>query len=354
MNVHEQYMHRCISLAQLGAGNVAPNPLVGAVLVYADKIIGEGYHKKHGEAHAEVNCIASVAKEDEELISKSTLYVSLEPCAHFGKTPPCADLIIFKNIPKVVVGCRDPFKEVNGKGIEKLQQAGVEVLTNVLQDECWQLNKRFFTFHLKQRPYIILKWAQSNNGKIANADYSRVLISNEITNRLVHKWRSEEAAIMVGTNTALHDNPALNARLWNGVNPIRLVVDMSLKLPQSHKILDGQQPTVLFNALNNEEQKSSKYIRLDKDENLIHRIIKYCFSANIQSVLVEGGCKLLQSFVNEKMWDEALVIENTQLIIDDGLHAPTLSNEELVYREAIHSDDIYHFKNRISLSMKNA
>ena len=218
-------MQRCIELAQLGAGTVAPNPLVGAVLVYNERIIGEGYHQQFGQAHAEVNCISAVAEADRELISLSTLYVSLEPCAHFGKTPPCTDLIIAHKIPTVVIGCRDPFKEVDGKGIEKLLAAAVEIVHPFMEAACRELNKRFFTFHTKQRPYIILKWAQTDNGIIGHSDHSRLLISNDFTNRLVHKWRSEEAGIMVGTNTALFDNPSLGNRLWNGAQPVRLVVD---------------------------------------------------------------------------------------------------------------------------------
>lgn len=344
MNIHEQYMHLCLTLAGLGAGNVAPNPMVGAVLVYKDKIIGEGYHARYGEAHAEVNCLASVKSEDEQFISKSTLYVSLEPCAHYAKTPPCADLIISKNISKVVVGCRDPFKEVNGKGIEKLQRAGVKVELNILKEECKQINKRFFTFHIKQRPYVILKWAQSQNAKIAKADFSRVSITNEITNRLVHKWRSEEGAIMIGTNTALYDDPSLNVRLWAGPNPTRLVVDMNLRLPLSLKILDKQQDTIIFNSIMSEEHDSLKYIRLNKDEPLVTQIVKCCFDLQIQSVLIEGGSKLTQSFINENIWDEARVIENHTLIIEDGIQAPTLFDEHLISKHSIFNDLIFCYR----------
>ncbi|MBA4140874.1 MAG: bifunctional diaminohydroxyphosphoribosylaminopyrimidine deaminase/5-amino-6-(5-phosphoribosylamino)uracil reductase RibD [Segetibacter sp.] len=345
MTTAEQYMHRCIELAKLGAGNVLPNPMVGAVLVYNDKIIGEGYHQKHGEAHAEVNCIASVKQTDEPLIAESTLYVSLEPCAHFGKTPPCADLIISRSIPKVVVGCRDPFGKVNGKGIEKLQDAGIEVVTNVLEAECKGLNRRFFTFHTKQKPYIILKWAQSKNHRIANADFSRVLISNEISNRLVHKWRSEEAAIMVGTNTALQDNPALDSRHWTGRNPVRLVIDIDLRLPPSLKVFDRQQPTIIFNAIKNEEHANLTYIKLDKDQSLVKQVLNCCYKLKLISILVEGGTQLAQSFINENCWDEARVIENSNLIIDNGLHAPLLSSQKLIKTEAILTDVVSYYAN---------
>ena len=213
---HYTYMQRCLQLAVLGAGNVAPNPMVGAVLVNNGDIIGEGYHQQYGGPHAEPNCINDVPVEMKHMIPGSTLYVSLEPCAHFGKTPPCADLIIKTGIKKVVVGCRDPFSKVDGKGIDKLRNAGVEVIIGEWENECKELNKRFFTFHTKSRPYIVLKWAQTANGKMAAEGEDRLLISNDYTNRLVHKWRSEEAAILVGRNTALMDNPSLTTRLWKG------------------------------------------------------------------------------------------------------------------------------------------
>ncbi|HEV3413748.1 MAG TPA: bifunctional diaminohydroxyphosphoribosylaminopyrimidine deaminase/5-amino-6-(5-phosphoribosylamino)uracil reductase RibD, partial [Puia sp.] len=231
-----------MELALLGAGYVAPNPMVGSVLVYSnpetgeERIIGEGYHERYGEKHAEANCIASVKEVDRPLIVRSTIYVSLEPCSHYGKQPPCADLIIEKQIPRVVVGCRDPFPQVNGRGIEKLRTAGVEVIVGVLEAECAEVNRRFFTFHTKHRPYILLKWAQSGDGKIGGGigvaggtkmagEGDRILISNEYSNRLVHKWRAEEAAILVGTRTAMMDDPALTVRLWEGPDPIRLVID---------------------------------------------------------------------------------------------------------------------------------
>ncbi len=243
LTIDESFMHRCLELARLGAGYVAPNPMVGAVLLHEGRIIGEGWHKEYGKAHAEVNCINAVKESERQFISQSTLYVSLEPCAHHGKTPPCTDLIIRHKIPRVVIGCRDSFKEVDGKGIEKLKAAGIEVETAVLEQECRELNKRFFTFHTKQRPYIILKWAQTSDGFIAplippkvgisEPQTQRLFISNEYSNILVHQWRSEEAAIMVGTNTALLDNPELTTRLWPGPSPVRLVIDLNLRLPDS-------------------------------------------------------------------------------------------------------------------------
>ena len=322
-------MHRCLQLAKLGAGNVAPNPLVGAVLVYENEIIGEGYHQQYGQAHAEVNCINNVSEANQSLIEKSTLYVSLEPCAHYGKTPPCADLIIKNKIPNVVLACRDSYEEVDGKGIQKLQQAGVNVIAGVLEKEALELNKRFFTFHTKQRPYIILKWAESRDAKIANKDLSAVKISNDITNRLVHKWRSEEAAILVGTNTALYDNPSLTTRLWKGNNPVRLVIDLQLKLPISLHLFDEAVKTIVFNQVKDEEENGVTFYKLPSGEDIIPGLLNALYQLKIQSVLVEGGARLLQSFINQHYWDEARVITNEQLTIESGINAPELKNSSL-------------------------
>lgn len=322
-------MHRCLQLAKLGAGNVAPNPMVGAVLVYENDIIGEGYHQQYGQAHAEVNCINNVSEANRSLIEKSTLYVSLEPCAHYGKTPPCADLIIKHKIPNVVVACRDSYEEVDGKGIQKLQQAGVNVTMGILEKEALELNKRFFTFHTKQRPYIILKWAQSRDAKIANEDLSAVNISNDITNRLVHKWRSEEAAILVGTNTALYDNPSLTTRLWKGNNPVRLVIDLQLKLPLSLHLFDGTVKTIVFNQVKQEEENGVTFYKLPSGEDIITGLLNALYQLKIQSVLIEGGARLLQSFIDQHYWDEARVITNKQLMIENGINAPELKNSSL-------------------------
>lgn len=321
----EVWMQRCLELAQLGAGHVAPNPMVGAVLVHNGIIIGEGYHQQYGHAHAEVNCIASVKKENESLIPQSTIYVSLEPCAHYGKTPPCADLIIKNKIPRVVIGCRDPFEQVDGKGIEKLEKAGIEVVTGVLEKECRELNRRFFTWHTLQRPYIILKWAQTANDMIAAAGKERLLISNEYTNRLVHRWRSEEAGILVGTNTALLDDPELTTRLWNGPSPVRMVIDMNLRLPSSLKLFNEKSRTIVFNSIKQEENGVARYYRLTKNESLVPQIIKAIHALNVQSVIVEGGARLLQSFIDAKMWDEIRRITNTLLIVPGGIAAPVVT-----------------------------
>ncbi|MEO6221084.1 MAG: bifunctional diaminohydroxyphosphoribosylaminopyrimidine deaminase/5-amino-6-(5-phosphoribosylamino)uracil reductase RibD [Ginsengibacter sp.] len=350
-SVHEKYMHRSLQLARLGAGTVAPNPMVGAVLVHDEVIVGEGYHKKYGEAHAEVNCINSVNEENKKLITKSALYVSLEPCVHYGKTPPCADLIIKNRIPKVVIGCRDIFEQVAGKGIEKLKAAGIEVTTGVLEKESVELNKRFFAFHQKQRPYIILKWAQSFDGKIASSSKSilneRTLISNEYTNRLVHKWRSEEAGIMIGTKTALQDNPLLATRLWNGKSPVRIVVDINLRLPSDLRIFDKKVKTIIFNKIKQEEEENLIYYKFEP-ENILQQMVNVLYRMNIQSVIVEGGAKLLQSFIDAGLWDEARIITNEQMLIGNGIHAPELQQSVLQKREQHFNDTITYLQNSLT------
>ena len=343
MDIHELYMHRCIGLASQASGNVAPNPMVGAVLVYNDRIIGEGYHKVYGGPHAEVNCIDSVAAKDIPFVSESTLYVSLEPCAHFGKTPPCADLIISHNIKKVFVGCRDPFIEVNGKGIDKLTSAGVHVTTGVLEKECKELNKRFFTFHTKHRPYIILKWAQTADGKIGNVGNNRLMITNDFTNRMVHKWRSEEAGIMAGTNTVMMDDPQLTNRFWHGHDPARIVIDMDLRLPSSLKVFDGKVNTIVFNALKHEESDNLVYYQVTRDVNLVHQVLNGLYQMKILSVMIEGGAKLIQSFIDEGTWDEARVITNKTLILHSGVPSPILTDASIKLEEQFEGDLIKHY-----------
>lgn len=337
------YMNRCFELAQLGAGHVAPNPMVGAVLVYNGRIIGEGYHQQYGQAHAEVNCINSVSTDDQHLIEKSTIYVSLEPCAHFGKTPPCCDLIIRHKIPAVVVGCRDSYGEVNGKGIQKLLAAGVDVNVGELDYDALDLNRRFFTFHQKQRPYIILKWAQSSNGLVGGADDDRVLISNEQTNRLVHKWRTEEASILVGTNTALKDNPSLTARLWPGNNPVRLVIDNNLRLPASLHLFDQSVKTIVFNQQKDQSEVNLEFVKLDPTDN-IASILNWLHKNAIQSILVEGGPSLLQSFIDAGLWDEARVIKSSGVIINKGIAAPILNRARFHHEETVLSDTISYYR----------
>ncbi|MEP6682742.1 MAG: bifunctional diaminohydroxyphosphoribosylaminopyrimidine deaminase/5-amino-6-(5-phosphoribosylamino)uracil reductase RibD [Parafilimonas sp.] len=346
---HELYMHRCIQLAKLGAGNVAPNPMVGAVLVHENIIIGEGYHTQYGDAHAEVNCINSVKAENKHLIERSTLYVSLEPCSHYGKTPPCSDLIIRQKIPKVFIGSKDPFKEVNGKGIQKLEAAGVEVVTGVLENECIRLNKRFFIFHKKHRPYIVLKWAQTVDNKIAGIENKVLKISNKLTNRLVHKWRFEEASILVGTNTIIADDALLTNRLWTGKNPVRLVIDKDLKLPQTHKVFNNDAPTIIFNFQKHTVDTETKftnqayYYKLEIGNNVNHQICEACYKLNIQSILVEGGAKLLQSFIDDRLYDEIITITNTEMQIGNGLHAPLFNGLIKAYSKSIKKDKIEFF-----------
>lgn len=344
-------MKRCIDLAKLGGGNVAPNPMVGAVLEFDNKIIGEGYHQKYGEAHAEVNCINSVREEEKLMIEKSTLYVSLEPCSHYGKTPPCVDIIIRNKIKTVVIGCIDVYKEVAGKGIQKLKDAGVEVIRGILEKDCIDLNKRFFTFHQKFRPYIILKWAQSANGKIAvtlpyqspEGTGKRIYISNDYSNRLVHKWRSEEAAILVGTRTAMHDDPLLTTRLWAGRNPVRVIIDKELQLSPALRAFNNDAKTIIYNIEKDSIGENVVYIKLEK-ENFLEQLLHSVFEMNIQSLLVEGGARTLQSFIDNGLWDEARVITNEKLVIENGIAGPELKNCTLEKKESYFGDGINYYK----------
>jgi diaminohydroxyphosphoribosylaminopyrimidine deaminase/5-amino-6-(5-phosphoribosylamino)uracil reductase len=343
-DLHEAYMYRCIELARRGAGSVAPNPMVGAVLVHENRIIGEGWHEQYGGPHAEVNCIKTVAETDRELIPFSTLYVSLEPCAHFGKTPPCTKLIIEEKIKKVVVGCRDPFEAVNGKGIEQLRNAGIEVIVNVLEKESIKLNQRFFCFHQLHRPYIVLKWAQTNDRFMAGATSERLFITNANSNRLVHQWRSEESAILIGTGTALKDNPSLTNRLWQGKSPLRMVIDRKLRLPGSLALLNDGYPLIVFNEEKESTEGTVQYIKLEKAASLIPQILSYCYRQKVQSVLVEGGAALLEAFVREGYWDEIRTLTNLQLNIGNGLKAPVLPEITASKTIRIGSDEIRFYQ----------
>ena len=340
----DTFMERCLKLAELGAGYTSPNPMVGAVLVYEGKIIGEGYHQQYGGPHAEVNCIGSVKDADRSLIPSSSLYVSLEPCVHHGKTPPCTDLILREKIQRVVIGCRDPFSEVNGKGIEKLLAHGVQVDYPVLNEQSKELNRRFITFHQQKRPYVILKWAQSANHKMSGMRGKREMISNDYSNRLVHKWRSEEAGILVGTNTALLDNPELTVRLWEGKNPVRIVVDLQLRLPDSLKLFDGSGQTIVLN--NSTDLKAGKLLfkKLMQEKSGTSSILSALHSLNILSVIVEGGPKLLQSFIDEKNWDEIRTITNNELVIPEGMPAPNVQNLKLLRSESFGADTVSYYR----------
>ena len=323
MQQHEMFMQRCIELAEKGLGSVAPNPMVGAVLVHEGRIIGEGFHEKYGEAHAEVNCLQSVKTEDRHLIASSTLYVSLEPCSHYGKTPPCSLLILENNIPKIVIGAKDSFEKVNGKGIEQLRNAGREVIVGVLEKECKWQNRRFNTFQQQNRPYIILKWAESQDGFIAPIGNTKYWLTNDFSKQLVHRWRTEEPAIMVGYNTVMADNPQLTARLWKGKNPIRIVVDQHCTLPKTQQIFSTDGELLLFNALHEERVENVSYCKIDFTQSIIPQVLQTLHKKGIQSVIVEGGQKILNLFIEANVWDEARVFR-TQVELQNGIEAPTL------------------------------
>ena len=323
MTIDEKYIKRCIELASNGLVNAAPNPMVGAVIVYKDRIIGEGYHACCGQGHAEVNAIASVKERD--LLKKATIYVSLEPCSHYGKTPPCADLIIRTGIPRVVVGCVDPFSEVSGRGIQRLRDAGVDVKVGVLEKECQQLIRRFVTFNLKRRPYITLKWAESADGfiDITREGGQAVVLSTPITSVYVHKQRAENKAILVGRRTALLDNPSLTTRHWYGNNPLRLVIDRELTLPSNLRLFDGQTPTIVFTGKEKEERPNLIYIKLDFKQDILPQIMHVLYERKIQSLMVEGGSHLLQSFIDSGLWDE-IYVEHAEKTLQKGVKSPSI------------------------------
>lgn len=333
MNTPEIFMQRCLDLALLGMGDVAPNPMVGCVIVHDGIIIGEGYHQKFGQPHAEVNAIRSV--KNPELLAQSTIYVSLEPCSHFGKTPPCSDLIIENRIPRVVIGTIDPFAKVAGKGIERMKNAGIEVEVGLLENECRELNRRFFTFHEKKRPYILLKWAQTLDGFI-DTDRTETQhptwITNAFAKRLVHKQRSEESAILIGTNTAQYDNPALTVREWTGNQPIRIVIDRTGRLNSGLHIFDQNAPTWVFSGIEHSDAENIKFIPLDFGRNILPQMLSELYQHNILSVVVEGGSVLLNSFLDAGLWDEAFVYTGNQFF-GKGLAAPHISGETIGFEK---------------------
>jgi len=334
--VDEKFMFRAIELARLGMGNVSPNPMVGCVIVYNGLIIGEGYHRQYGKPHAEVNAINNV--KCKELLNESTLYVTLEPCAHFGKTPPCSDLIIEKGIPNVVVGTIDPFAQVAGKGIEKLRKSGCNVTVGCLEGKCLDLNRRFFTFHQKKRPYVILKWAQTADGFI-DIDRSQDLygqptwITNDLSKIAVHKMRSDEAAIMVGTNTAQKDNPSLTVRDWHGASPLRILIDRELRLSDQLCLFDQQIPTIVYTSKEVPGRPNIEYKQVYFDGTELQQILADLYERSIVSLIVEGGQKLLNSFIYNGLWDEARVFTGKRSFYK-GVKAPifdalTVKSEEL-------------------------
>ncbi len=346
MTTNEKQMDRCLKLAKLGAGNTSPNPMVGCVIVHKGKIIGEGYHQKYGEAHAEVNAINSVANP--ELLKESTLFVTLEPCSHFGLTPPCSDLIVANKVSKVVIGTIDPFAKVAGKGIEKLRKAGIEVEVGILENECRELNKRFFTFHEKKRPYIILKWAQTLDGFIdierTNEEFGEpTWITGRNALRRVHEIRAEEDAIFVGTNTALKDNPSLTVRRCPGRNPIRVVIDNKLRLPKNLNIFDGLVKTIVFNSKKNGETKNTLFVKIDFNRDVLPQILKELYNKKILSVIVEGGKQLLESFIDTKLWDETHLFVGNKYFYN-GISAPQISGN-IVSSENLDSDKLIVYKN---------
>lgn len=325
MKTHEFYIKRCIELAKNGLGTTYPNPMVGSVIVYNDEIIGEGWHRKSGEAHAEVNAINSV--KNKSLLSKSTIYVSLEPCSHFGKTPPCCDLIIKNKIPNVVVGTIDSFAKVSGNGIKKLIESGKNVIVGVLENDCIELNKRFFTFHEQKRPYIILKWAETQDRFIAPVSKDKkepVWITNEISRQLVHKWRSEEQAILIGTQTVLDDNPKLNVRDWTGNNPTRIVLDRIGKISDKHNLKDKKVKTIVITEQENLPSSNNLiYENCIFDNNLVHSICEILCKNEILSVIIEGGRQTIQSFIDANLWDEARIFKG-QISFGEGTKSPKI------------------------------
>ncbi len=325
MNNDELYIKRCIELAQKALGHTYPNPLVGSVIVHNGEIIGEGYHHKAGENHAEINAINSV--KNKELIPESTIYVSLEPCAHYGKTPPCALKIKELGFKKVVIGAMDSHDKVNGKGKKIIQDAGIEAVSGILEKECVELNKRFFTYHEKKRPYIILKWAESADGFL-DRDFKPTAISNAVANQFVHQLRADEHAILVGTQTALNDNPSLTVRNAEGVNPVRILIDFDLKVPSNFNIYNHEAKTLVLNTVKEGTEGSIQFIRLNKD-NFLQELMEALYKEQIQSVIIEGGRFTLQQFINANLWDEAIVIKNENLKLENGTKAPEFNHTAL-------------------------
>ena len=348
-------MLRCLELAQNGRATVAPNPMVGCVIVHEDTIIGEGWHPYHGGPHAEVQAIASIA--DPSKLKEATLYVNLEPCAHHGKTPPCADLIVSKQVKKVVIACKDPFHKVAGKGIGRLKEAGCEVRTGLLEKEGRELNKRFFTWHEQKRPYVILKWAETRDGFIDRDRNEHTAagpnwITGSSARQLVHKWRTEEMAIMIGSRTALHDNPALTVRDWVGKNPLRIVINRAHDLPEDLQVFDGSTPTLLFTDSEHPEQKEKEnltFVGIQKNRTLFPQVLEALYHRNIQSVLVEGGAGLLQHIINSDLWDEARQLIGENIFFEKGLKAPTISKTHITGETTIDQDRIIYYTNKDAL-----
>ena len=343
VKIHEKYISRCIQLAKNGLGTTYPNPMVGSIIVHGDKIIGEGHTSPYGGPHAEVNAINSV--EDKSLLNQATIYVTLEPCSHYGKTPPCADLIIRQGIPNVVVGLLDPHEKVAGKGIEKLRAAGCQVTVGVLEKECREHHKRFLTYHTKKRPYIILKWAETADGFIAPIQEKRsshlepFWITNQYSQQMVHQWRSQEQAILVGTNTVLADNPKLNVRHWKGKDPIRIVLDRELKINSKYHVMDGSVKTIVLTAPGNKNTNENViYEEIDFGNDMCAQICTILYKHHIISVIIEGGARTLKSFIDEGLWDEARIFKGKN-VFGKGLSAPEIHGIT-TSKEQIESDTL--------------
>lgn len=326
MQNEEFYLNKCIEIARLGIRKVSPNPMVGSLIVYKGDIIGKGYHEKYGSHHAEVNAINNV--KDKSLLSKSTLYVNLEPCSHFGKTPPCSELIIKHKIPKVVIGCIDSYSKVSGSSIEKMRNAGINVKVGIMKHESREINKRFFTFHEKKRPYIILKWAENKDGFIAPKNQTEPFwMTSNKSKKLVHKWRSEEDSILVGRITAEKDNPSLTVREVSGENPIRLVIDKDLKLSENLNLFNSESETIIFNKIKSDKLSKNNYIKINFND-MINNILKELYKQKIQSVIVEGGTTTLQTFIEKNIWDEARIF-TTDKKLENGVKSPILKGNKI-------------------------
>ena len=346
-SIDEFYMQRCLQLARCGAGSTSPNPMVGAVIVCDGRIIGEGYHIRAGEPHAEVNAVNSVAEADRHLLSRSTMYVSLEPCSHYGKTPPCCDMIIARGIARVVIGTADPNPQVDGAGIERMRSAGLDVTVGVLEEDCLRLNRAFFTSQIYKRPYVTLKWAQSADGFIdlLRDGGQAVKISSPVSQVAVHRLRAQNVAILVGRHTALLDDPSLNIRHWAGRSPLRLVIDKGGSLPADLKIFDGTLPTVVYTACEKEDKvgKNIEQVVLDFNEPLLPQILAHLNGRRVDSLLVEGGATLLQSFIKASLWDEARVEINPGLELGNGVVAPSLAPLQPIAEECLAGNRILYF-----------
>ncbi|MBG8554442.1 bifunctional diaminohydroxyphosphoribosylaminopyrimidine deaminase/5-amino-6-(5-phosphoribosylamino)uracil reductase RibD [Hymenobacter guriensis] len=334
-------MRRALDLARLGAGYTRPNPMVGCVITHQGRVIGEGWHRRYGGPHAEVNAVASVMEP--HLLPEARVYVTLEPCSHFGKTPPCADLLIEKRVAEVMVCNLDPNPLVAGRGLQKLRDAGISVETGLLEAEGRWLNRRFFTYQEQQRPYVVLKWAETADGYLAGPYFQPVPISGELARVAVHQWRSEEHAILVGTRTALHDNPRLNVREWPGQDPIRLVIDKNLSLPPTHNLLDGSQPTVVYTYRHRATTNNVGYVTLSEAEDLFPQILANLHQRQVQSVLVEGGPTVLNSLLKDGLWDEIRVIRSPKLL-GGGVAAPHLGLTGLREQFTLGEDQVFVYR----------